>query len=114
MIYVCQSPSTRVELPNAPGFAINPTRAMSARTAVAGNVIRQESALHASTAVAQYSREIDADLAATLETMHAANSAVTLWYRNVQYQATMSLQAFPVTLNRTRVDITFRIVRQGV
>ena len=115
MIYVTQSPSTCVVLPDAPGFEIRPRRARAARTAVAGNVIRQESALHASTAEAIYSREVDRDLAESIETIHATRSAVTIWYKNRQYQATLSLeQSIPVSSRRSRLSFRLAIVREGL
>jgi hypothetical protein len=115
MIYITQSPSTRVELPDASGFEIRPRRARAARTAVAGNVIRQESALHASTAEATYSRDVDRTLADAIETIHTTSSAVTVFYRNVRYQATISLQENrPLSPVRSRLSFTLSIVREGL
>ena len=115
MIYITQSPSICVVLPDAEGFEIRPRRARAARTAVAGNVIRQGSALHASTAEAVYSREVERNLAEAIETIHATRSAVTIWYKNVQYQATLALeQSIPVNGQRSRLSFRLAIVRQGL
>ncbi len=112
MIYITQGATLRVILPDASGFAINPKRMTASRTAVAGNIIRQESILHASSAEANYSREIDKTDAAILEQMRDASSSVTLHYRNKKYSASMTVDFGDTRGDRVGVQIRFGIVRQ--
>lgn len=113
MIYITQGATSRVVLPDAPGFAINPKRMSSARTAVAGNIIRQESLLSASSAEAIYNFAISKTDAAILEAMRDVSSVVTLHYKNKVYSALMTPEfGDPLGGKKVMVSLRFSIVRQ--
>jgi hypothetical protein len=111
MIYISQG-SLFLALPEVAGFKISPIRMQAERTAVAGNLIRQESVLHASSAMAVYARDLPADTAAILRTMHAASSAVVVHFRNVGYAATMRAEFEDKAGGMVAVSMRLGIVRQ--
>jgi hypothetical protein len=111
MIYVTQG-SNQVVLPAADGFNFNPARMSSARVAVAGNVIRQESVLHASSAEATYSREITTDQRDALLAMYSSSSSVTVHYRNVGYSAVFRPSFATLDGGKILAEIKFSVVRR--
>ena len=111
-LIITQSPTTRVVLPIFPGFKINPVRLESSRTAVAGNVIRQVSTIHASTAVATYSGPVERSKADTLATMHETSSNVRVFFRNRIYDAVMSFDPGDFAGRNQQVRIRLGIVRE--
>ena len=113
-LIITQSPSIRIVLTAPKDFQINPSRMSSERTAVAGNVIRQLSTLHASSARPVFSgpvRKADAD---ALETMHSTSSSVRIFWRNHQYSATMAVERGEWNGRFVQMRLTFSITREIV
>ncbi len=103
-----------VSLPEVPGFSVNPQRMTAARTAMAGNKIRQESALHASSAEPVYSGDIDPAPAAILQSMYLVSSSVVLWYKNKIYATTFHPVFNPGPGKKLATTIRFGVVREVV
>jgi hypothetical protein len=104
---------TRVNLPEISGFGIAPLRSQASRTALAGNVIRQVSELHASSGEASYSNTLARSLADALNSIHAATHAVTLTHRNKVYEAVMHFAPkWSAQPGKIDVDINFYVVRE--
>lgn len=102
----------RVHLPFNKDFAINPKRPSSARTAIAGNVIRQTSALHASSATATWEGLIPISDASMLESIRTLSATVTLWHLNKIYTAMAEIEIKPPTNQKQNVVINFGIVKE--
>lgn len=111
MIYISQT-SLHTSIPDALQFGVNPSRFEASKVSVAGNVIRQTSILHASTATATWSGILDAETASTLKTMHETSAQVTIHYRNTGYTATMKYSEAPATGDQVAVSLQFGIIAE--
>ena len=112
VLIITQSPNLRVELPAINGFSIQIVRMGSNRTAVAGNVIRQYSTLHISSAEASYQFKIDKAKADILEEMHVASPTVNIHWRGKSYSASMVYRSGNWHGRKIEVDIRFGLVRE--
>jgi hypothetical protein len=112
MIYISQG-SLQAVLPDVAGFRVSPRRMTAQKTAVGGNVMRQYSLLHESSAVAYYNNLIDSETAEVLEQMHgSASNSVILCWRNISYVAALDYDGEPAAAGQHQVSLTLSITRR--
>ena len=113
MISISNSTSC-IQIPNAMGCAVNPRRFTAARRANAGNVIRQSSAFHVSSADVAYKGIITKAQADAIALLHEVGASIYLAIRGRVYVASLDLASLEPNEAPTRwnVVINFGIISE--
>jgi hypothetical protein len=106
--------SYRIALTPDPEFQLNSFRPRSSKTALAGNVIRQTAALHASSATGAWNGLVSLAEKTDLEAIKAASSTATIHHYNKHYLADVQISFGAIQGKLINCTIQVGVIEENV